>query len=157
MAQNRLGSQRGDLDVTATLLVHDAWERLVPTERRSYNDRKHFFATAARALRQVLVDLARKQAAIKRGGGTPHISLTEGIPQSIEIGPRLLDLDAAISRLSDDHPRLGPLIELKLFAGLETVDIAEALDVSERTVKRDWRYARAVLLSELDPNMQPPA
>jgi RNA polymerase sigma factor (TIGR02999 family) len=112
-------------------------------------DRSHFFALAARAMRQVLIDYVRVRLAAKRGGGAPHTSL-EGRDIAVEDrAAELLDLDAALERLHGVDERLGRLVELRFFAGLSVEETAELLGMSPRTVKRDWQKARALLYDDL--------
>ncbi len=128
----------------ATGLVHEAYLRLVPQTRVDWRDRAHFFGLASTCMRRVLVDRARARAAAKRD--PEGYLLTDGGATSPE---ELLDLDRALERLAGEHPRLARVVEMRYFAGLELSDIAECLAVSERTLKRDWAFARAWLLREL--------
>ena len=152
MARGRLGraGPRSTLDTTG--LVHEAYLKFVDHQQAELRDREHFFAVAARAMRQILVDHVRSRRAEKRGGGVDHAELHES---RIGIGDRvveLLDLDAALDDLAAVSPRLSKVVELKFFAGLSFGEIASVLDVTERTVQRDWRKARAVLYDALEPS-----
>lgn len=131
-----------------TSLVHEAYFKLARPEALEVNDRQHFFAVAARAMRQLVIDHARQRAAGKRGGGAPAVAL-EDAPE-VELLPiardvDLLALDDALGRLAQLDPRLLELVELRFFGGLELEEIAALSGRSERTLKRDWRKARAFL------------
>lgn len=137
---------------SATSLVHEVYLKLIRPEALHSGDREHFLALAARAMRQLLVDHARARSAGKRGGGEAHQTL-DGVAESMgEAGTadRLIALDQALSRLGALDPGLVGLVEMRFFAGLELEEIAELTGRSERTLKRDWRKARAVLHAALD-------
>jgi RNA polymerase sigma factor (TIGR02999 family) len=135
-----------------TSLVHEAYLRLDRDGRLPYNDRTHFFAVASRAMRQIVIDDARSRLTAKRGKGAPMRSLDEvaespnGEPLPIE---ELLALDAALSRLEVEEPQLAETVEWHFFGGLTFAEIASAREVSERTVLRHWRTARALLQANL--------
>lgn len=136
--------------LNTTSLVHEAYFKLVDTPGKlQWNDRKHFFAVAARAMRQVLVNAARDKMAQKRGGGLLPITLDDQDFASIVEPEAFLSLHEALDRLETISKRQARIIEYRFFAGLTVSETAEALDVSERTVKRDWRFARAWLGTEL--------
>jgi len=138
------GERRGQT-LDATGLVHEAFLRLVPQTRVDWRDRAHFFGLASTCMRRVLVDRARARAAAKRD--PEGYRLTDApAPSTPE---ELLDLDRALERLAGQHPRLCRVVEMRYFAGLELSEIAECLAVSERTLKRDWAFARAWLLREI--------
>jgi RNA polymerase sigma factor (TIGR02999 family) len=134
--------------LSATGLVHEVYLKLVDHSRLDVRDRGHFFALAARAMRQVLVDRARRRSAGKRGGSALPVALDEA-PVADARTDELLALDEALSRLESLDPRLVRLVEVRFFAGLSVDEAAEALETSPRTVKRDWQKARAVLHREL--------
>jgi RNA polymerase sigma factor (TIGR02999 family) len=146
-AQVRRGGPEQSLGATG--LVHEVYLKLVDHSRLELRDRGHFFALAARAMRQVLVDRARRRLADKRGGKAPEEVADEDIPAAPQPTEDLLALDEALARLEGLDARLVRLVEMRFFAGLSVEDTAEALDVSPRTVKRDWQKARAVLHREL--------
>jgi len=135
--------------LSATGLVHEVYLKLVDHSRLEVRDRGHFFALAARAMRQVLVDHSRRRSAEKRGGGAVPQSLEEDALAADIRAEELLALDEALSRLEILDPRLVRLVEARFFAGLSVEEAAEALEVSARTVKRDWQKARALLHHEL--------
>ena len=132
-----------DATLSTTALVHETWLRLAGADL-TLNDRSHFFRVAARAMRRVLIDAARRNDAQKRGDGAIHATVDTNVPvpaASIDV----LALDQALEKLAASEPRLARIVELHFFAGLDFVEIARMLDVSERTVGRDWRAARALL------------
>lgn len=133
-------------------LVHEAYFKLFGGDPRSYANRKHFYATAAQAMRQVVVDYARARLAERRGGGAEHVPLEalEGQPLPLDSqAEELVRIDAALARLAQLDARLVQVVELRFFSGLEVTEIAELLGVSEATIKRDTRAARAFLEREL--------
>jgi RNA polymerase sigma factor (TIGR02999 family) len=138
-----------------TELVHEAFLKLGRASDVSWEGRAHFFGTASRAMRQVLVDFARRRLAAKRGGNQRMVSLGEasGVDASaaldLELGD-LLDLDAALDRLDRVGPRLRQVVELRFFGGVPDVEIARLLGLSVRTVERDWLKARLFLLREME-------
>ena len=134
--------------LNTTALVHEAYVKLAASSRLDWEDRAHFFRVAARAMRQILIDRARAHLAEKRGGGAPVTDLDR--LQIAASGPdaaaeTLLSLNDALSRLGEQNERLAQVVELRFFGGLSVEETAQTLDVSDRTVKRDWRLARAFL------------
>ena len=148
LAASRLGGQPGEHTLSATALVHEAYLKLVDAQRLDLLDRHHFFACAARAMRQILVDRARARGAVKRGGPIEPLTLShaDGVSSA---QPELLDVDAALDRLDAIDMALRQLVELRIFAGLTLEQIAETSGRSLRTVSRDWQRARALLLTQL--------
>lgn len=144
------GQLRGRLRFAQTTsLVHEAYLRMRPESRPL--DRGHYFAVAATVMRQILIDRARAAQAEKRGGGAPALPLSAADGRiDGEDSASLLWVDSAIQKVRAVDPRLGTLVELKVFGGFEVKEIAVALGVSERTVKRYWRQARALLLADLE-------
>jgi RNA polymerase sigma factor (TIGR02999 family) len=141
-------------DTTATLrtteLVHEAFLKLAGGSATDWESRAHFFGAAARAMRQVLVDFARRRAAEKRGGGWERVSLSD-TDGAIEVElDQILTLEEALDRLDGVDRRLRQVVELRFFAGLSEGDIARMLGVTTRTVERDWLKARLILLRALD-------
>lgn len=141
--------------LNTTGLVHEAWLKLSRADLGPANDRHHFFALAARAMRQIVVDHARGRIADKRGGAALHlVDLDEaaGVASAAMTPEDLLRLDEALTALGADEPRIAELIELRFFAGVPVEDIARMQSVSERTLNRDWRRARAQLYAALHPD-----
>jgi RNA polymerase sigma factor (TIGR02999 family) len=130
--------------------VNEAWLKLAATPAVARTSKLHFKRIAARAMRQVLVEAARRRHALKRGGpGMVFVTFDESVQAGADWAHDLLGLDAALESLSLLHPRQGQMVEARFFGGLGTEEIAELLEVSEATVLRDWRAARAWLAREL--------
>lgn len=145
--QRRKGRSRETLNTTS--VVHEAYHRLVDETGVSWECRAHFFAIAARTMRRVIVDYARERGALKRGGGKRHVTLS---PEGIGVERQIEDLvaiDEALATLAAFDERLERVAECRLFGDLTHEETARALDVSPRTVQRDWRRARAWLQREL--------
>lgn len=149
LAARRLGLERTGHTLQPTALVHETYLRLVQAEV-SVNDRAHFFALAARIMRRVLVDHARARNSDKRGGGAAQITLTDGSIAADPKGMDLLALDEALSRLEELDPRMAKVIELHYFGGLTYTETSIALEISEATVDRQLRLAKAWLAEQLD-------
>lgn len=146
IARRQMRGRSGAQTLGTTAVVHEAYLKLVDHTRPGFNDRGHFFAVAAKAMRQIVIDHARRRSAMKRGGAIPASAFDEAAFPAMN--PKLTDLlaiDGALRRLEELDPRLGRLVELRFFAGLSVEEAAEALDVSPRTIKRDWQKARAFL------------
>ena len=155
MARRQLAGQYGQT-LDATALVHEAYLKLIGRRDVQFDDRAHFFAYAASAMRSVVVDYARQRLAQKRGGDLHRV--TE-LPDDIEGGLRLdedmLGLDTALTKLAGVDVKLAQVVELRYFAGLSEQEIAELLKRSERSIRRDWQKARLFLLASLgDENGQ---
>ncbi len=142
-------SRGGANTLGTTELVHEAYLRLVDATRVLGQGRGYFFGAAARAMRQILVDRARRRGSAKRGGGAVAITLEPGHAFTIGPDPDLIELDAALRCLEDVYPRAARVVECRFFGGLDTEETAETLGVSPRTVKRDWALARAWLYREM--------
>jgi RNA polymerase sigma factor (TIGR02999 family) len=149
LARGYMARERPDHTLQASALVNEAYVRLIELKRMQWQNRAHFFAMSARVMRRILVDVARARRNEKRGGGAPRVSLDEALLVSPEKGQELVALDAALSALEAVHPRKSHVVELRFFGGLSLEETAEALHVSIDTVKRDWRFAKMWLLSEL--------
>ncbi|MCD9007320.1 sigma-70 family RNA polymerase sigma factor [Luteimonas sp. XNQY3] len=149
MARRQLAGQHGHT-LDATALVHEAYLKLIGRHEARFDDRAHFFAYAASAMRSVVVDYARQRLAQKRGGDLHRV--TE-LPENIESGLRLdedtLALDVALTRLAEVDAKLAQVVELRYFAGLSELEIAALLERSERSIRRDWQKARMYLLASL--------
>ncbi len=149
IARRQLGSGRSDETLGTTALVHEAYLKLVDQTRAEWRDRAHFYAVAALAMRQILVDYARQHRAAKRGGGTRRVSLEETMVSVEDQAEALVQLDEALTRLSRVDERLSRVVECRFFGGLTEEETAEALGVTARTVRRDWVKARGLLYEEL--------
>ncbi len=133
-----------------TALVHEAWLKLGAGKELQVNDRAHFMAIAATAMRQILVDHARARQALKRGGGARRMSLEDLDATSGEAAPdQVLAVDECLRQLEALDPRQARVVEMRVFAGMTVAEVAQALDVSTRTVELDWRMARAWLAGKL--------
>ena len=135
--------------IQPTALVHEAYLRLIDVDKADWQDRAHFFAVASQMMRRILVDAARKRGAAKRGGQAARVELDEIADLSGERGSELIALDDALERLAGMDPRKARVIELRFFGGLSVAETAAVLQVSEDTVTRDWRLARAWLKAEM--------
>lgn len=152
IAGRRLRKEHGAHTLQTTELVHEAYERLAAHHEVNWDDRSHFFAVAARAMRQVLVEHARRKNAQKRGGSAPHVSIDESTPAVAPSPISVLALDDALERLEMLDARQAKVVEGRFFAGMTIQQTAQMLDVSASTVKRDWQTARAWLARELRGN-----
>lgn len=149
IAARAMRHERRDHTLQPTALVNEAYLRLIDQRRVAWQNRAHFFGVAARIMRRLLVDHARRGNSQKRGGSGIRVTLDEGL---VAAGPRpvdLIDLDRALAALAEAAPHLGRLAELRFFTGLEVAEAAELLGVSVSTAERQWRTARAFLHREL--------
>jgi RNA polymerase sigma factor (TIGR02999 family) len=149
VARARLRDERASHTLQATALVHEAYLRLIGHGHPAPQNRTHLLAMAARLMREILVDYARRKAARKRGGSATVIALHEGIRAPEIATVDLLALDEALTELHALDPRLCRVVELKFFAGLNIDEVADALGVSPATVERDWTVSRAWLHQRL--------
>ena len=149
IARARRGGWRGSDTVNTTGLVHEAYMKLAAGGTGRYENRSHFFATAARAMRQVLINYAERRSAKKRGGGDRDVTLMEGDAATDEALEEILSLNDALVKLATLSERQAQVVECLFFAGLTIEETAEALDISPATVKRDWSTARAWLYREM--------
>jgi RNA polymerase sigma factor (TIGR02999 family) len=153
IARAELSRHRRGETLNTRVLVNEAYLKLFEGRGGAFENRVHFFATAARAMRQVVIDYARARLAERRGGGAEHVPLEalEGAPLPVdEQAEQLVGMDRAMEKLATLDPRLVQVVEMRFFAGLEVKHIAELLGVSEPTIKRDTRAAKAFLQKELD-------
>lgn len=147
----RRSVDEGQRTLSPTVLIHEAYLRLLGNEQLALNDRHHFLACAARAMRAICVDHVRRTTALKRGGpgSDAPLELAEAVPDALPTGEEMLVLDQALDRLDALSPRQREVVELRYFAGLEFAEIATLLEVSERTAKREWERARAFLYMQM--------
>jgi RNA polymerase sigma factor (TIGR02999 family) len=149
IAHRQLGGHQRGAVLDTTALVHEVYLKLVDQTRVKAIDRAHFFALAARAMRHIVVDFARRRQSQKRGGGEQRVNL-DGVRVPVENQPELvLAVDRALERLAGLSPRLARVFECRYFLGLSEPETAEALDLALRTVQRDWGKSKAWLRSEL--------
>jgi RNA polymerase sigma factor (TIGR02999 family) len=152
VARARLRNERPGHTLQATALVHEAYLRLTESDLPSPQNRTHFFAVAARLMRQILVDHARKKHATKRGAGATVISLSDAAAAPDIALVDVLTVDDALVELAALDARLCQVVELKFFAGMSIAETAQALKVSTATVERDWTVAKAWLHQRLSPS-----
>jgi RNA polymerase sigma factor (TIGR02999 family) len=150
MARRQLGGQPQGHTLDTTALVHEAYLKLAGRAEAEFEDRAHFFAYAASAMRSVVVDYARQRMAVKRGGDLHRVTdLPEDAGGGMRLDEDMLGLDVALNKLHDLDPRLAQVVEMRYFAGLSETEIAGLLKRSERSVRRDWQKARMFLLAAL--------
>lgn len=154
LARRQLRRARGQQTLETGVLIHEAWLRLADESGLDLRDRGHFYAVMARAMRFVVVDHARRRGAAKRGAGLAPAELDSGLAGAVPAAELVLAVHGAVEALESFAPRLARLVECRFFAGLSDEEIAGALDLSVRTVQRDWLRARAWLqktLAETSP------
>jgi len=149
IARRQLSGERPDHTLTPTALVHEAYLKLAKLDRIEWQNRAHFFAIAARSMRNLLVDHAQRRNRQKRGGGVPDIPLDEAIGLPGVDPDQVLVLDNALKALEERNERHARIVEMRFFAGLTIEETAAALEISPATVKRDWALLRAWLAREL--------
>lgn len=147
---------QGNYTLNTTALVHEAYLKLVDREEHSWENRAHFFAVAAKAMRHILINYARDQQAQKRGGEAPKLSLEgfrdmlgRAVAMNEERAEMLVMLDEALEQLEKDHPRASQVVECRFFGGMTIEETAEAVGISTATVSRDWTLAQAWLYREI--------
>lgn len=155
MAHRHLQSERAQHTLTTTALVHEAYVELSNRTGPAWRGRAQFFALLSRVMRHVLIDYARRRNAAKRGGGEVHVPLDDGTPGADAELVELLAVNQALEQLEARDQRLARLVECRFFGGMTDAEIAEVLDVSTRTVERDWRRARAHLQALLSSGAPP--
>jgi RNA polymerase sigma factor (TIGR02999 family) len=149
LAHRQLARIRPGDTLQTTALVHEAYLKLLGTARPEWQDRRHFFAVASRAMRHITVDYARTQTAQKRGGDMPTLSLDEQYLPVADRAHELVLLDGALTELESFSERPAKVVELRFFGGLSVEETASVMSLSERTVKREWQKARAFLFDAL--------
>ena len=149
LAHRHMEGQRSGHTLQTTALVNEAYLRLADQTNPPWQNRAHFFAVAARAMRQILVSYARSQRAEKRGGGAVKVELDEAALVSPEESREIVELHEALEQLSTLDSRKAQVVELKYFGGLNYDEIAEVLKISRITVRRDWEFAKLWLYTEL--------
>ena len=149
LSHHYMKGERPDHTLQTTALVNEAYLRLADQTDPNWRNRSHFFAVAARAMRQILVSYARSNRAQKRGGGAARIELDEAAILSPEQSKEIVDLHEALGRLESVDSRKARVVELKYFGGLNCDEIAEVLKIARVTVRRDWEFAKLWLYTEL--------
>src|ERR1051325_3787802 len=149
LAAFRMAQEAAGQTLQPTALVHEAWLRLVGGEQKRWDNRGHFFAAAAEAMRRILVENARRKSRQKRGGKGERVDL-DSVQLAIESDPAmLLTLDEALTKLTQEHPDRAELVKLRYFAGMSLPEAARAMGLSETTAKRHWAFARAWLYQQI--------
>lgn len=148
-AADHFRRQRANHTLQPTALVHEVYLRLVDQTQVKWQGRAHFLAVAARAMRQALIDHARRRVAAKRGGGLCRLTLDEAVTPVTEVDPELLDLDDCLERLAALDRRQSRIVELRFFGGMTVEEVAHVMRLSKSTVESEWRMARAWLRREL--------
>lgn len=149
VAENQLQNERDDHTLQATALVHEAYLRLLEQKDVDWKNRLHFFSIAAEMMRRILVNYAVKKNAKKRGDGATRISLDEAVSYTKQRDFDLVALDEALTELAEFDEKQARIVELRFFGGLTIEETAEVLEVSDSTVKREWRMAKAWLKTKL--------
>jgi len=149
LAKSYMRKERAGHMLQTTALIHEAYLRLIDAGQVEWRNRAHFFGVAACAMRQILVAMARERGCQKRGGGARQVSLDEAMVIGAGLDEDLVALDEALGALAQFDARKAQVVEMRFFGGLTEDEIAEALDVSTETVRRDWRLARSWLRRKL--------
>ena len=150
LAAHRMADEAPGQTLQATALVHEAWLRLGGDDQPSWQNRAHFFAAAAQAMRRILIDNARRKNYLRHGGGAERVNL-DGLDLAASVGDeQLLALNEALDHLAAHDATKAQVVKLRFFAGLTNEQVARVLGVSEPTVKRHWAYARAWLFREMN-------
>lgn len=149
LARGFMRNQPADHTLQTTALVNEAYLRLIDSSRVNWQNRTHFFAISAQLMRRILVDFARKRNSLKRGGEAQKVELDEALAVASDRKTDLVALDDALKNLAELSPRQSQVVELRYFGGLSEEEIAEHLEISVRTVRRDWSVARAWLFRRM--------
>jgi RNA polymerase sigma factor (TIGR02999 family) len=149
LAAAKMASENPGQTLQATALVHEAWLRLAGDGNRKWNDRTHFFAAAAEAMRRILVENARRKRAQRHGGGQQRLELLDLAAPQVPNADLLLAVNDALDKFAALDPQTAELVKLRYFVGMTIEETAEALGISKATVKRHWDYARAWLYEEI--------
>jgi len=157
LAAQRLAQEKPGQTLQATALVHEAFLRLVGAGDPGWNSRGHFFAAAAEAMRRILVENARRKGSGRYGGRSRRCELLDCVQATTPISDDLLDLDSALTRLAGVDAQAAELVKLRVFGGMTIEEVAAHLDISPRTAKRSWAYARAWMGRELADHADPKA
>ncbi len=149
IAKQQRRKWQGNQTIDTVALLHEAYLKLAPSGHENFSDRAHFFATAATAMRQILINYAERSRRQKRGGDAIRITLTESAAISGDTAEELLQIDTTLSALRDDNARAARVFECKVFGGMTLDEISAALNISVATVKRDWRFASSWVYTKL--------
>jgi len=152
LAAAKMAREPGGQTLQATALVHEAWLRLGADQQPAWQNRAHFFASAAEAMRRILIERARRRHALRHGGGLERVDVDDpavAIPASSNVDDEMLAVHEVLGRLAEHDARKAELVKLRYFVGLTLEEAAEVLGVSVPTAKRDWAYSRAWLFEEI--------
>jgi len=150
LAVVRMANEKPGQTLQATALVHEAWLRLAgPEDQKAWNSRGHFFGAAAEAMRRILVDRARAKGRIRHGGDLERVAMEHVTIATGDSDDTVLAIHEALEKLALESPQKAEIVKLRYFTGMEHAEIAEALGISESTVRRHWAYARSWLYAEL--------
>ena len=149
LAHKYMSRERPGQTLQTTALVNEVYVRLIDTQQVTWQNRAHFFAMSARMMRRILTDFARSRNYIKRGGGTIQVPWDEALVVPEAPDADIVAIDDALSRLAKVDPRKGQVVELRFFGGLSVQETAEVLKISQETVMRDWKFAKAWLMRAL--------
>jgi RNA polymerase sigma factor (TIGR02999 family) len=153
LAALKMANESATQTLQPTALVHEAWLRLTGSGSGQWQNRGHFFAAAAEAMRRILIEKARRRGRLKHGGGQTKVDVTEIEMPSETPDDRLLSLNEALDRLESQDPAKARVVLLKFFGGLTNAEAAETLGITERSVERQWAFAKVWLLRAMHPNV----
>ncbi len=153
LAAARMAQEAAGQTLQPTALVHEAWLRLVGAGSQTWENRGHFFSAAAEAMRRILVENARRKSRLKRGGRQLRLDIDKMDLASAEPDDKILMIDEALEKLTKEDPGKARVVSLKFFGGLTNREIAETLNITERTVERQWAFARAWLMESIRQNV----
>ena len=154
LAAARLAQEAPGQTLQATALVHESWLRLVTDHDQQWENRAHFFGAAAEAMRRIMIENARRKSRLKRGGDLLRIDIADiGLAETTP-DDKILMINEALDALQEVYPELARLVVMKFFAGLTNEEAAETLGVAERTVRRQWAFAKAWLLHRIQETLQ---
>ncbi len=143
LAAARMAQEASGQTLQPTALVHEAWLRLVGNGDRTWQNRAHFFGAAAEAMRRILIERARRKSRLKRGGGLARVDIAEIALADTTPDDKILLIDEALARLEKEDPEKARIVTLKFFGGLTNQEVAQSLGVTERTIERQWAFAKA--------------
>ena len=153
LAAARMAQEQAGQTLQPTALVHEAWLRLVGTGEHTWQNRAHFFAAAAEAMRRILIESARRKSRLKRGGGQARLDIDKLELAATTPDDKVLLIDEALERLRAEDPEKAKIVMLKFFGGLTNQEVADILGVTDRTVERQWAYAKAWLFQSIRTQM----
>jgi RNA polymerase sigma factor (TIGR02999 family) len=149
LAAARMVQEASGHTLQPTALVHEAWLRLIDNGKRTWQNRAHFFGAAAEAMRRILIERARRKSRLKRGGGRSVLDIAELEIAEILPDDKVLLVDEALERLTQENPEIARVVMLKFFGGLTNEEAAEIMGVTERTIRRQWTFAKAWLFQDI--------